>query len=295
MLPIDLSHRNAFVTGVSDDGGFAWQIAKSLQAAGANVYLACHPRVIGIVENILTRAKYAESRKLPYGLDGELRPAGLIKCDVQFDTAADIPEALRDTKGYRDDDVSIEGAFRTYRELSSDAPLDILVHAVAFSPEIQVSHLETSRNAYLVALSVSSYSLVALTRAAVPYMEGRGGSVVGLTALAGERITPGYGGGMASAKAALESDARALAWFTGPKNIRVNLISAGPFPSRAARSIGDVQAMIDGTAARSPLRRPIERQEVADAALFLASPLASGITATTLYVDAGFHAMSPFG
>lgn len=291
MFSLDLSNKNAFVTGVSDDGGFAWAIAKALQAAGANVYLACHPRVLGIVQRFVEKDKYAESRKLPFGVDGELAPKGLIPCDVEFDTAADIPEDRREAKGYRGIDASVEGAFAKYAELSGGAPIDFLIHSVAFSSEIQKNHLEVSRQAYLQAHSVSSYSLISMTRAALPMMR-EGSSVVGLTYLAANRVTPGYGGGMAAAKASLECDARTLAWFVGDKGVRMNLVSPGPFPSRAAKSIGDMDAMVQQTAEMSPLRKPITAEDVAGATLFFCSPLASAVSGEVLYVDAGFHAMS---
>ncbi len=291
-MRIDLTGKNAFVTGVADDQGFAWDVARSLQAAGATVYLASHPRVVSIVQRFLERDKYAESRKLPYDAEGEFKPAGLFGCDVEYDTLNDIPEERRNGKGYKDLDVSIEGAMAKFDELSGGGPLDILVHAVAFSPEIKNSHLETSRSAYLTAQSVSAYSLVALTRAALPRMKGHDASVVGMSYLAAERVTPSYGGGMASAKASLECDARTLAWFVGESGVRVNLVSAGPYPSRAARSIGDMDEMVNKVAERSPLRRPITAGEVADTTLFLCSDLASAITGEVLHVDCGFHAMS---
>jgi enoyl-[acyl-carrier protein] reductase I len=291
MFKLDLTNKNAFVTGVADNGGFGWAIAKALQAAGANVYLASHPRVLGIVKRFLERDKYAESRKLPYGAEGELAPKGLIGCDVEFDTAADIPEDRKTVKGYREEDVSIEGAFAKYAELSGGAPMDIVIHSVAFSPEIQNSHLETSRAAYLLAHSISSYSLIAMSRAALPMMR-EGSSVVGLTYLAANRVTPGYGGGMASAKASLESDSQNLAWYLGEKGVRVNLVSPGAFPSRAARSIGDMDTMVKATAEHSPLRRPITAEDVADTTLFLCSDLSRAISGEVIYVDSGFHAMS---
>ncbi len=292
MLKLDLSSKNAFVTGVADDVGFAWAIAKSLQAAGATVYLASHPRVVGIVERFLDRDKYAESRRLPHGVEGEFKPAALLACDVEYDTLADVPDDKKEAKGYRDVDPSIEGAFSEYRRLSNDAPLDILIHSVAFSPEIQLGHLEVSRSAYLTAQSISAYSLVALTRAALPMMKGRGGSVVGLTYLASQRVTPSYGGGMASAKAALEQDARALAWFAGEHGVRVNLVSPGPYASRAARSIGDMDTMVEAVRERSPLREAIEAQDVADVTAFLCSPLARRITGECIYVDGGYNVMN---
>lgn len=286
---IDLSGKNAFVTGVADDGGFGWQIAKSLQAAGARVFLASHPRTVGIVERLMRRPGTAESRVLPYGVPGELAPAGILGCDVAYDTLADLPEDLRAQRGY-EGDVSIAGAMARFAELAGGG-LDILIHSVAFSPEITKTHLETSRSAYLMAQSISAYSLVALTRAAMPLMAGRAASVVGLSYIAAQRMVPGYGGGMASAKAALECDARALAYHAGEAGHRVNIVSAGPYPSRAARSVGKIDTMIDEAAKRSPLRRPIEASEVADAVLYLCSPLSSAVTGMVLYVDCGYHAM----
>ncbi|MFO0726595.1 MAG: SDR family oxidoreductase [Myxococcota bacterium] len=293
MIGIDLSGKNALVTGVGDDGGFGWLIAKSLQAAGAKVYLASHPRTVNIVAMLLRRPGSAESRALPYGVPGDFKPEAIFGCDVAYDTVEDIPPEVRAGKAYSDSDVSIAGAVAKYKELSNGAPLDILIHAVAFSPEIQKSHLDTSRKAYLMAQSISSYSLVALTRAAMPLMSGRNASIIGLSYVAAERVVPGYGGGMASAKASLECDARALAYFAGREGHRVNIISAGPFPSRAAKSIGDMNAMLEHVAQKSAISRPITGQEVADAVLFLCSPLSSGITAETIYVDCGYHAMAP--
>lgn len=292
MLSLDLSDKNALVTGVSDDVGFAWAISKALAAAGAKVYLACHPRVLSIVSRFLDRDKYAESRRLPFGVEGEFQVAGLIACDVEYDRQADIPADKAAMKGYEGEDASMEGAFRKFDALSGGAGLDILIHSVAFSPEIQKNNLEVSREAYLIAQSVSAYSLISMTREALPRMKDREGSIVGLTYQASQRATPGYGGGMASAKASLEQDARSLAWFAGEQGVRVNLVSPGPYASRAARSIGAIQDMIAHTAERSPLRRAITAEDVADAVLFLCSPLARSISGVCLPVDAGFHAMS---
>lgn len=288
-ISIDLKGKTAFVTGVADDVGFGWHIATALQAAGADVILGCHPRVVGIVERIMTRAQNAESRKLPHGVPGEFKPKAILGCDVSLDTEADITQAQRETKGF-EGDVSISGCVEKVKGLAPGG-VDILVHSVAFSPEIAKSHVETSRGAYLTALSVSAYSLVAMARAFAPLMKGRQGAVVSLSYLAAERAVPFYGGGMATAKAALEADTRMLAWFLGEDGHRVNAISAGPYASRAAKSIGDISQMIDQTAQRSPMRRAIEPEDVANAAVFLCSDLARNVTGEVLHVDAGYHAM----
>lgn len=288
MIGIDLTGKTALVTGVSDNVGFGWSIAKTLQAAGADVILSVHPRVASIVTRFLERPKYAESRALPGG--GEFKPKAMIPCDVSYDTAADIPENLREAKGYAGVDASIEGSMKAVAALTEG--VDILVHSVAFSPEIDKDHINVSRDAYLTAMSVSSYSLIALTRAVMPLMEGRAGAIVGLSYLAAQRAVTFYGGGMASAKAALESDARMLSWFAGEHGHRVNIVSPGPYASRAAKSIGDIHTAIDEMAARSPLRRAIDADDVANAVLFMVSPLSSAISGAVTFVDAGYHAMA---
>jgi len=288
MRPIDLSGKYALVAGVADNVGFGWHIAKTLQDAGAKVILSCHPRVQNIVNNFLKGEKYRESRKLPFS-DADFCPIQVIPCDVAYSTMGEAPEDIKNQKGYEGIDFSVEGLMASLEKCVPQ--LDILVHSIAFSPEISKSHLEVSRSAYLTAMSVSSYSLVALARAAQPLMQNTQASIIGLSYLASQRAVPFYGGGMASAKAALECDARMLSWFLGEKGHRINIISAGPYASRAAKSIGDIHHMIDNTAQHSPLRRAIDPQEVADAALFLSSQMASGITGSIMYVDAGFHAM----
>lgn len=288
MIPVDLKGKTALVTGVADDVGFGWHIAKALQAAGCDVILASHPRVVSIVERFLTRDKSAEERKLPFGVEGELKPKALLGCDVSIDTEADIPAHLKGEKGY-DSDVSIAGCLEKVKALTPH--LDILIHSVAFSPDIAKPIMETSRAGYLTAQSVSSFSLIALSRAFMPLMKGRGASVIGLTYLAATRAVPFYGGGMSSAKAALESDARMLSWFMGEEGHRVNLVSAGPYASRAAKSIGDIGAMIDETARKSPLRRAIDAEDVANCVLWLASDLARNVTGQTVFVDAGYSVM----
>lgn len=294
MIPIDFSGKIALVTGVGDNESFAWFIAKALQAAGARIVLACHPRMVGIVESLLTRPQDADSRKLPY-VDGELKVERILPCDVSYDTMADVPEAVRTDRRYaKFPEYSIQGTVEAVgREFGG---IDILIHSVAFSREITKLAKEVSRAAYLEAISISAYSLTALLRAAEPYMANRpgGASAVGLTYLGGERVVPYYGGGMSTAKAALQIDCKQLAQNLGPKNIRVNLISAGPYASRAARSIrpGEFEKSIEYAASKSPLPRPIAPEEVANATVFLCSPLASAVTGQILYVDCGYNIMA---
>jgi enoyl-[acyl-carrier protein] reductase I len=294
MIPIDFSGKIALVTGVGDNESFAWFIAKALQAAGARIVLACHPRMVGIVESLLTRPQDADSRKLPY-VDGELKVERILPCDVSYDTMADVPEAVRTDRRYaRFPEYSIQGTVEAVgREFGG---IDILIHSVAFSREITKLAKEVSRAAYLEAISISAYSLTALLRAAEPYMANRpgGASAVGLTYLGGERVVPYYGGGMSTAKAALQIDCKQLAQNLGPKNIRVNLISAGPYASRAARSIrpGEFEKSIEYAASKSPLPRPIAPEVVANATVFLCSPLASAVTGQILYVDCGYNIMA---
>lgn len=288
MRNIDLQGKFALVAGVADNVGFGWHIAKTLQDAGASVILSCHPRVQKIVENFLSMDKYKESRRLATS-GSEFSPVAIIPCDVAYSNLAEAPDEIKQNKGYNEADFSVAGLMSSVAKVTPQ--LDVLVHSIAFSPEISKAHIEVSRHAYLTALSVSSYSLVALAQAALPLMSNTQGSIIALSYLAAQRAVPFYGGGMASAKAALECDARMLSWFLGEKGHRINIISAGPYASRAAKSIGDVQNMIDVTAAHSPLRKAISPQNVADTALFLSSDLSAGITGSTIYVDAGYHAM----
>jgi enoyl-[acyl-carrier protein] reductase I len=295
MIPLDLSGKVALVTGVGDNESFAWFIAKTLQAAGARLLFAVHPRMIRIVEGFLTGDHDAESRQLPFGA-GTLKVEKVLPCDVSYDTIADVDEKTRGDRRWsrveeQYGDYSIQGLMDAVKKQSGG--IDILIHSIAFSPEIKNKAVDTSRQAYLTALSISAYSLTALLRAGQPLMENRpdGAAALGLTYLGGDRVVPHYGGGMSTAKAALQIDTRQLASNLGAMSIRVNLISAGPYASRAARSIGDIEQMIKYTADRSPLPRPIKPEEVANAAAFLCSPLASGITGEVLYVDCGYNTM----
>jgi enoyl-[acyl-carrier protein] reductase I len=291
MIPLDLSQKVALVTGVGDNVGFAWHIAKALNAAGAKIVFGCHPRLMGIVENILERDADADTRVLPFGR-GNIKVEKVLPCDVSFDTMADVDAKTREDRRYqKHGDYSIQGMMASMSK--HFGAIDILIHSIAFSSEIKNQLVNTSRSAYLTALSISSYSLTAMLRAALPMMENRpeGASALGLTYIGGDRVVPHYGGGMSTAKSALQIDAMQLASNLGPKNIRVNLISAGPYASRAARAIGDIDNMIDYAAKRSPLQRSITAEEVATAAAFLCSPLASGITGEVMYVDCGYNVM----
>ena len=285
MSLINLSGKTALVTGVADNIGFGWHIAKALADNGAEIILSCHPRVESILERFLTKDKYAESRILSNGQ--EFKPKQVIACDMALDSMADL--AAQD-KGYEKHDVSISGLSQAVEK--SGAIIDTVVHSLAFSPEITRLHLDVSRNGYLTAMSISSYSLVALSRAMLPFMKRPNGSIMALSYLASERAVPFYGGAMASAKAALECDARMLSWQLGEHGHRINIISAGPYASRAAKSIGDVDMMVEKTKEKSPLRRAITPDDVANTALFLASDLSSAITGEVIHVDAGFHAMA---
>ena len=166
-----------------------------------------------------------------------------------------------------------------------------MVHSLANAPEVKKPLLETSRQGYLSAMSSSAYSFVSLLKHLGPLMP-VGGAALNLTYLASERVIPGYGGGMSSAKAALESDTRTLSWEAGRKwGVRVNTISAGALGSRAARAIGFIGAMIEYAHKNAPLSKDLKAEEVGQTGSFLLSPLASAITGATLYVDNGMHAM----
>ena len=212
--------------------------------------------------------------------------------DAAYDVLADAPEDVRTSKRYKDvGDFSVAGLAARLVQDFGDKPVDIVVHSLANSPEVKRPLLETSRAGYLTAVGVSAYSLVSLVARLGPLMR-PGGSFLSLTYMASERVVPGYGGGMSSAKAALESDTRTLAFEAGRRyGLRVNTISAGPLASRAASAIGKIEKMVDYYAANAPLTQPLTAREVGTTAAFLASPLASGITGTTIYVDKGYHAM----
>jgi enoyl-[acyl-carrier protein] reductase I len=290
MLSLDLNGRRALVAGVADDGGFGFAIAKALAEAGASVCVGTWPPAMGIFETLLRRGKMDEARKLSSGAMLEFEK--IYPLDAAYDTMADVPEEIRTNKRYAErGDFTIDGVAKSLVADFGDKPLDILVHSLANGPEVKKPLLEVSRAGYLAAVSVSAYSLVGMIQRMGPMMR-PGASVLSLTYMASERVIPGYGGGMSSAKAALESDTRVLAFEAGRKlGIRVNTISAGPFASRAASAIGIIGAMVEYCAKNSPLPVALEASEVGHTAAFLASPLASGITGSTVYVDKGYSIM----
>jgi enoyl-[acyl-carrier protein] reductase I len=188
------------------------------------------------------------------------------------------------------DDAQIAAAFDAIEQAFGG--LDFVVHGAAYAPREDLSRpfVETSRDGFRIALDVSAYSLVALSRAALPLMERRGGgSIVTLTYLGSERVFPNYNV-MGVAKAALESTVRYLAADLGPKNIRVNAISAGPIKTLAASGVAGFSSILQIYRDRAPLRRTVDTSEVADAAVFLLGDAGRGVTAEVLMVDGGYHA-----
>ena len=290
MLKIDLTGKRALVAGVADDAGYGFAIAKSLAEAGAKVSVGTWPPALNIFTNLLERGKMDESRKLSGGQ--LLQFEKVYPLDASFDTLSDAPEDIRSNKRYKDTgDFSIDGMVHRIESDFGKDSLDIVIHSLANGPEVKKPLLETSRSGYLTAISVSAYSLTSMVSRLAPLMR-EGGSFLSLTYLASERVIPGYGGGMSSAKAALESDTRVLAFEAGRKyGLRVNTISAGPLASRAASAIGIIERMVEYCAGNSPLTEPLQAEEVGNAAAFLSSPLATGITGTVVYVDKGYHSM----
>jgi enoyl-[acyl-carrier protein] reductase I len=252
---INLAGKTAVVFGLANKRSIAWGIAQKLHEAGAMLAI-CYQN-----ERMKLEAE---------GLIAELSGASGFQCDVANDGEV---EALFAVLGLK------------------YGKLDILVHAVAFAPasELRGEFIDTSREGFRVALDVSVYSLIAVTRGAAPLMT-EGGSIITLSFYAAEKVVPNYNV-MAVAKAGLESTVRYLAYNLGSRNIRVNAISAGPIKTLAARGVGDLSDMLKSHADRAPLHRNVDQLEVGGAALFLASELSSAITGEILYVDCGYNIM----
>jgi enoyl-[acyl-carrier protein] reductase I len=252
---INLAGKTAVVFGLANKRSIAWGIAQKLHEAGATLAI-CYQN-----ERMKLEAE---------GLIAELSGASGFQCDVSNDS-------------------EVEALFTALKE--KYGKLDILVHAVAFAPaaELRGEFINTSREGFRIALDVSVYSLIAVSRGAAPLMT-EGGSIMTLSFYAAEKVVPNYNV-MAVAKAGLESTVRYLAHNLGPRNIRVNAISAGPIKTLAARGVGDLSDMMKSHADRSPLHRNVDQLEVGGAALFLASDLSSAITGEIMYVDCGYNVM----
>ncbi|GAB4822689.1 hypothetical protein N2152v2_009735 [Parachlorella kessleri] len=280
--------KKAFIAGVADDQGYAWAIAKCLAEAGAEIALGVWPPALSIFQTSMRQGKFDGSRKL---LDGRMMEfAKIMPMDAVFDRREDVPEEVASNKRY----AGITGwtVSETAEKVRSEwGRIDVLVHSLANGPEVKKPLLETSRAGYLAAVSASAYSLVSMMQHFGPNMN-EGGAVVSMTYQAADRVIPGYGGGMSSAKAALQSDTRVLAYEAGRKwGVRVNTISAGPLGSRAAKAIGFIDDMINYSHANAPIHKEMRAMEVGALAAFLCSPLASAVTGHVCWCDNGLSVM----
>ena len=250
-----LEGRVAVVFGVANKRSIAWGIAQALAAAGARLAITYQNERLAQEAHDLIQS--------PPGAEG-------FQCDVSVD-------------------AEIERLFAQLKERYGT--LHVLVHSIAFAPaeELKREFLLTSREGFRIAHDVSVYSLIALARAAAPLMT-EGGSVITLTYYGSEKVVPNYNV-MGVAKAALEASVRYLANDLGKQKVRVNAISAGPIKTLAARGISGMGDMLKAHAERAPLKRNVEVEEVAKAALFLASDLSTGVTGETIYVDCGYNIM----
>lgn len=294
-LGYDLTGKTAFIAGVADSNGYGWAIAKALADAGATITVGTWPPVLSIFEKALGAGKFAEDSQLSGGRTMEI--AKIYPLDAVFDGPDDVPEDVKTNKRY----AGLSGY--TIKEVAEAVAkdygkIDILVHSLANGPEVTKPLLKTSRNGYLAASSASAYSYVSLIQNFGPIMN-EDSCALSLTYIASEKVIPGYGGGMSSAKAQLESDTRTLAWEAGREwGMRVNTISAGPLKSRAATAINKdkgaksfIEYAIDYSKANAPLARDLYSDDVGSAALFLCSPFARACTGLTMYVDNGLNCM----
>ncbi|NOT43545.1 MAG: enoyl-ACP reductase [Acidobacteria bacterium] len=251
----DFTGKVGLVVGVASKRSIAWAIAQATAARGARLVITHQSR---FEEHV-------------HDLSQGLEPAPLVlPCDVTSDAEMDAVFA------------------RVEQEYGG---LDFLVHGPAFAPreELAAPFSNTSREGFRIALDVSAYSLIALSRRALPLMESRGGgSIVTLTYLGSDRVFANYNV-MGVAKAALEASVRYLAADLGPRNIRVNAVSAGPIKTLAASGIAGFSSILDVYRQRAPLRRTVDTSEVGDTAAFLLSDAARGITGEVLFVDGGYH------
>lgn len=255
---LDLTGKNAFVTGIANNRSIAWGIAQQLHRAGANIGVNYLPDERGRFEK-----KVRE-------LVEPLNPTIVVPCNVQ-------------------DDELLDSMFATIEE--QWGKIDILIHCLAFAEKEDLTgdFSATSRSGFAKALDISSYSLNCLAGRAKPLMK-EGGSIVTLSYLGGVKVIPNYNV-MGVAKSALEMSVRYLAAELGPQNIRVNAISAGPIRTLASSAVGGILDMIRHVEETAPLRRTVTQTEVGNTAAFLCSDLASGITGQVIYVDSGYEIM----
>ncbi len=248
-----LEGKNGLVVGVANKHSIAWAIAQSAMREGARLaFNYQNERLKGNVEDLVKTIDGAKAYQCDVGNDEEI---AAMMAGVEADLGK----------------------------------LDFLVHSVAYAPreELIGEFVNTSRQGFATALDVSAYSLVAMSRAALPLMKD-GGSIVTLSYLGAERVVPHYNV-MGVAKAALEASVRYLAHDLGPKGVRVNAISAGPIRTLAARGVSGITKMVEHHREIAPLRHATEQGEVGDTALFLVSSLGRGITGEVIYVDGGYH------
>jgi enoyl-[acyl-carrier protein] reductase I len=255
---LNLSGKNALVTGIANDKSIAWGIAQQLHAAGANIGVTYLPDETGKME-----------RKVR-DLTASLNPSLFVPCNVQ-------------------NDEQVQETFKTVGE--KWGKLDILVHCLAFASrdDLKGDFSATSRSGFALAMDVSAYSLILMAGAAKPLFT-EGGSIITMTYLGGVKVIPNYNV-MGIAKAALEMNVRYLAYEMGPLGVRVNAISAGPIRTLASSAVGGIRDMMKHVEETSPLRRTVNQKEVGNTAAFLASDLASGMTGQVLYVDGGYEIM----
>jgi len=252
-----LQGKTGLIFGVANRRSIAWAIAQALAGAGA---------------------------RLAFTYQGERLESGVRELAATVDSPLVLPCDVT-----RDEDLD-----RVFGAVGEQlGGLDILVHCVAFAAreDLDGRFIDTNRANFLMSLDISAYSLTAMAKRAEPLMERQGGgAILTMTYLGGERAMPNYNV-MGVAKAALDASVRYLASDLGPKNIRVNAISAGPLRTLAARSIAGFTTMEEHYEKRAPLRRNVDAGEVGQTALFLCSPMAAGITGEVLFVDAGYHIM----
>jgi enoyl-[acyl-carrier protein] reductase I len=250
-----LEGKTGIIFGIANKRSIAWSMAQALAGAGARLALTYQGE------------RFEEKVR---NLAGQLENPLVLSCDVT-------------------QEEQVDSVFKTVGE--EFGGLDFLVHSIAYAPreDLEGDFIETSRDGYRMAQDISVYSLIALARRAAPLMDAcGGGSIVTMTYLGGERAVPSYNV-MGVAKAALESTVRYLAYYLGPRGIRVNAISAGPIKTLAAAGVAGFSRLLHVVGQMTPLRRNTDPSEVADTALFLCSHLSRGITGEVIHVDSGYH------